>query len=92
MGVSKWQRVTHAFRSGINSLESSREASAPPHERPPAHVTILMRDDSLVATFGHRNDDDVFVDGGERMVLHVVLEAEHLPGPLDYTLEFRRPH
>jgi hypothetical protein len=26
------------------------------------------------------------------MVLHVVLEAEHLPGPLDYILEFRRPH
>jgi hypothetical protein len=51
-----------------------------------------MRDDSLVVTYGHRNDDVVFVDGGERMVLHVVLEAEHLPGPLDYTLEFRRPH
>jgi hypothetical protein len=39
-----------------------------------------MRDDSLVVTYGHRNDDVVFVDGGERMVLHVVLEAEHLPG------------
>jgi len=26
------------------------------------------------------------------MALHVVLEAEHLPGPLDYTLEFRRLH
>jgi hypothetical protein len=105
--------------------------------RPPAHVTFLMRDDSLVVTFdghppivtpldgtkapwksgvsketyyvssalagdtlhqvitasdGHRNDDFVFVDGGERMELHVVLEAEHLPGPLDYTLEFRRLH
>jgi hypothetical protein len=105
--------------------------------RPPAHVTILMRDDSLVVTFeghppivtpldgtkapwksgvsketyyvssvfagdtlhqvitasdGHRNDDFVFVDGGERMELHVLLEAEHLPGPLDYTLEFRRLH
>jgi hypothetical protein len=67
--------------------------------RPPAHVTILMRDDSLVVTFeghpssdGHRNDDFVFFDGGERMVLHVLLEAEHLPGPLDYTLEFRRLH
>jgi hypothetical protein len=105
--------------------------------RPPAHLTILMRDDSLVVTFeghppivtpldgakapwksgvsketyyvssvlsgdtlhqvitasdGHRNDDFVFFDGGEHMVLHVLLEAEHLPGPLDYTLEFRRLH
>jgi len=105
--------------------------------RPPAHVTILTRDDSLVITFeghppivtardgtkapwksgvsketyyvssvfagdtlhqvitasdGHRNDDFVFLDGGERMELHVVLEAEHLPGPLDYSLEFRRLH
>ena len=105
--------------------------------RPPAHLTILTRDDSLVVTFeghppimtprdgtaapwksgvsretyfvraafsgdtlhqvitasdGHRNDDFVFLDGGERMELHVVLEAEHLPGPLDYTLEFRRLH
>jgi hypothetical protein len=71
-----------------------------------AHVTILMRDDSLVVTFDShppivtardgtkapRNDDFVFFDGGERMDLHVVLEAEHLPAPLDYTLEFRRLH
>jgi hypothetical protein len=105
--------------------------------RPPAHLTILMRPDSLVITFddhppivtprdgtrapwksgvsretyyvnsgfsgdtlhqvitasdGHRNDDFVFLDGGERLEIHVVLEAEHLPGPLDYTLEFRRLH
>jgi hypothetical protein len=105
--------------------------------RPPAHLTILIRPDSLVITFeghppiatsrdgtkapwnsgvsretyyvtsamsgdtlhqvitasdGHRNDDFVFLDGGERLELHVVLEAEHLPGPLDYTLEFRRLH
>jgi hypothetical protein len=103
--------------------------------RPPAHLTISVRSDSLVVTFeghppivtprdgssapwasgvsketyyvtslvagdtlkqritasdGHRNDDFVFFDGGERMELHVVLVAEHLPAPLDYTLEFRR--
>lgn len=105
--------------------------------RPPAHLTIQVRSDSLVVTFeghrpiitprdgssapwksgvsketysvrsafagdtlhqiitasdGHRNDDFVFCDGGERIELHVVLEAEHLPGPLDYTLEYRRLH
>jgi hypothetical protein len=105
--------------------------------RPPAHLTIQFRSDSLVVTFeghppivtpldgssapwksgvsketyyvksafagdtlhqtitasdGHRQDDFVFLDGGERLQLHVLLEAEHLPGPLDYTLEFRRLH
>jgi hypothetical protein len=105
--------------------------------RPPAHLTIHVREDSLVVTFeghppivtprdgssapwksgvsretyyvksllsgdtlhqtitasdGHRDDDFAFLDGGERLELHVVLEAEHLPGPLDYTLEFRRLH
>jgi hypothetical protein len=103
--------------------------------RPPAHLTISLRQDSMVVTFeghppivtprdgskapwlsgvsketyyvnsalagdtlkqtitasdGHRNDDFVFSDDGEFMALHVMLVAEHLPGPLDYTLEFRR--
>lgn len=35
----------------------------------------------IAASDGHRNDDFVFLDGGERLELHVVLEAEHLPGP-----------
>ena len=46
----------------------------------------------ITASDGHRQDDFVFVDGGERVELHVVLIAEHLPGPLSYTLEFRRLH
>ena len=46
----------------------------------------------ITASDGHRNDDFVFFDGGEHVELHVLLEAEHLPGPLDYTLEFRRLH
>jgi hypothetical protein len=60
------------------------------------YVSSALAGDTLhqviTASDGHRNDDFVFVDGGERMELHVVLEAEHLPGPLDYTLEFRRLH
>jgi hypothetical protein len=125
--------------------------------RPPAHLTMRVRDDSLVVTFeghppvvtprdgspapwksgvsketyyvkstisgdtlhqtitasdGHRQDDFTFSDeAGDRLALgaaerglptdmlyprvawvqlHVVLVAEHLPQPLDYTLEFRR--
>ena len=58
------------------------------------HVTSRFTGDTLhqviTASDGHRNDDFIFLDGGERIELHVVLEAEHLPGPLDYTLEFRR--
>jgi hypothetical protein len=49
------------------------------------YVKSLLSGDTL-------NDDFAFLDGGERLELHVVLEAEHLPGPLDYTLEFRRLH
>ncbi len=45
---------------------------------------------TITASDGRRQDDFVFSDDGERMELHVVLVAEHLPQPLDYTLEFRR--
>jgi hypothetical protein len=45
---------------------------------------------TITASDGHRRDDFVFSDDGECVALHVVLVAEHLPAPLDYTLEFRR--
>lgn len=60
------------------------------------HVKSAVSADTLhqtiTASGGHRQDDFALVDGGERLELHIVLEAEHLPGPLDYTLEFRRLH
>jgi hypothetical protein len=47
---------------------------------------------TIIASDGHRQDDFVFLNGGQRLELHVVLTADRLPSPLDYTLEFRRLH
>jgi hypothetical protein len=45
---------------------------------------------TIVASDGHRVDDFVFSDGGERVRLDVRLYADRLPAPLTYSLMFRR--
>jgi hypothetical protein len=44
----------------------------------------------ILASDGAREDDFVFTDNGDRVVMHVTLRADLLPTPLVYTLVFRR--
>jgi hypothetical protein len=44
----------------------------------------------ILASDGHRVDDFVFSDGGDRVRLDVRLYADRLPAPLTYSLTFRR--
>jgi hypothetical protein len=44
----------------------------------------------ILASDGAREDDFVFSDNGDRIVMHVTLRADRLPTPLVYTLVFRR--
>jgi hypothetical protein len=58
------------------------------------HVGITSAGDTLhqliQASDGSRADDFVFLDGGQRVALHVTLRADRLPRPLTYTLMFYR--
>jgi len=108
VGVSKWQRVTHGSldhppdrQAPAPSHEPSARTCDDSHagrlarghvRRPPPIVTPRDGTKAPWNSGVSKETYFVFVDGGERMALHVVLEAEHLPGPLDYTLEFRRLH
>jgi hypothetical protein len=57
-------------------------------------VTATVAGDTLhqviLASDGHRIDDFVFSDGGDRVRLDVRLFADRLPAPLMYSLTFRR--
>jgi hypothetical protein len=44
----------------------------------------------ITASDGHRLDDFIFSEGGERVRLDVRLYADRLPAPLTYSLTFRR--
>lgn len=84
---------------GLNPIITPRDGNAVPwirgHTGELYDVWMTESGDTLRQVIhsedGQRENDFVFLDGGDRLELHVVLSTERLPMPLRYMLSFRRP-